>query len=401
MGYYRRFIKGFSAVVRPLTDLTKGLESQSKKIAKKTKVQRGEKEEESFQNLKEACISTPILGFPDYTLPFILHTDASTFGLGAVLYQKQKDGTWVIAYASRSLSRSEANYTPHKLEFLALKWAITEKFKDYLYGGNILDCYTDNNPLTYILTSDKLDACGQRWVAELASYNFNLHYKSGATNIEADCLSRIQWKDILNQTEESRFQHLPYTSMQAIIQGISPQIILADSIILNKQVIPVEWYVANQPGLTKEDWKQLQSADHTLSMVIKHLREKTWNDRKRPKHMPIQLKLYYRVRKNFFFFLFFKVFGPLVPLFWILVTSPLGFKASGFCLIHYFCGGECNVHSPRFTSGATLADLLAAGAQPVTSPHACVEVGLGTVSNMQSHKQKTNALPLCQQPGLS
>ena len=111
VGYYRRFIKGFSAIARPLTDLTKGLESQSKKIAKKTKVQWGEKEEESFQNLKEACTSTPILGFPDYTLPFILHTDASTFGLGAVLYQKQSDGTRVIAYASRSLSRSEANYT--------------------------------------------------------------------------------------------------------------------------------------------------------------------------------------------------------------------------------------------------------------------------------------------------
>ena len=278
VGYYRRFIKGFSAIARPLTDLTKGLESQSKKIAKKTKVQWGEKEEESFQNLKEACTSTPILGFPDYTLPFILHTDASTFGLGAVLYQKQSDGTRVIAYASRSLSRSEANYTPHKLEFLALKWAITEKFKDYLYGGNIFDCYTDNNPLTYILSSAKLDACGQRWVAELASYNFNLHYKSGATNIEADCLSRIEWPDVLNQTDESRFQHLPYTSMQAIIQGISPQIVLADSIILNKQVIPVDCYVANQPGLTKEDWKQLQSADPTLSMVMKHLKEKTWSE---------------------------------------------------------------------------------------------------------------------------
>ena len=184
---------------------------------------------------------------------------------------------------------------------LHLKWAITEKFKDYLYGGNIFDCYTDNNPLTYILSSAKLDACGQRWVAELASYNFNLHYKSGATNIEADRLSRIQWPDVLNQTDESRFQHLPYTTMQAIIQGISPQIILADSIILNKQVIPVECYVANQPGLTKEDWKQLQSADPTLSMVMKHLKEKTWSDRKRPKNMPIQLKLYYRVRKNLVF----------------------------------------------------------------------------------------------------
>ena len=67
--------------------------------------------------------------------------------------------------------------------------------------------------------------------------------------------------------------------------------------------------------------------------------------------------------------------GPLVPLFWISGDVSSGFQSqSGFCLIRYFCGGECNVHSPRFTSGATLADLLTAGAQPVTSPHACARI---------------------------
>ena len=60
----------------------------------------------------------------------------------------------------------------------------------YLYGGEFI-VYTDNNPLTYVLTSAKLDATGQRWIAALANYNFNLHYKSGKTNIEADALSRI------------------------------------------------------------------------------------------------------------------------------------------------------------------------------------------------------------------
>ena len=94
--------------------------------------------------------------------------------------------------------------------------------------------------------------------------------------------------------------------------------------------------------------------------------------------------------------------GPLVPLFWISGDVSSGFQSqSGFCLIRYFCGGECNVHSPRFTSGATLADLLAAGVQPVTSPHACAEVGLGSDSNVLQHEQKTNALPLCQRPGLN
>ena len=91
----------------------------------------------------------------------------------------------------------------------------------------------------------------------------------------------------------------------------------------------------------------------------------------------------------FFFFLSFwwthvLFWGPLVPLFWISGDVSSGFQSqSGFCLIRYFCRGECNVHSPRFTSGATLADLLAAGAQPVTSPHACAEVGLGSDSNVQ------------------
>ena len=90
------------------------------------------------------------------------------------------------------------------------------------------------------------------------------------------------------------------------------------------------------------------------------------------------------------FSFFFKVFGdtcpflgPLVPLFWISGDISSGFQSqSGFCLIRYFIyGGECNVHSPRFTSGATIANLLVAGVQPVTSPHACAEVALGSVSN--------------------
>ena len=93
-------------------------------------------------------------------------------------------------------------------------------------------------------------------------------------------------------------------------------------------------------------------------------------------------------------------FGPLVPLFWISGDVSSGFQSqSGFCLIRNFCRGECNVHSPRFTSGATLADLLVASMQPVTSPLACAEVGLGSDLNVKPHGQKTNALPLCQRPG--
>ena len=178
VGYYRRFIKDFSKVALPLRKLLIGLESQGKKAAKHTPVDWGEEEQKAFDTLKTLCCQAPILAYPNYKLPFILHTDSSLEGLGAVLYQIQNGVRRVIAYASRSVSKTEMNYPVHKLEFLALKWAVTDKFHDYLYGGNTFEVYTDNNPLTYVLSTAKLDACSHRWVARLANYNFNIHYKS-------------------------------------------------------------------------------------------------------------------------------------------------------------------------------------------------------------------------------
>ena len=95
--------------------------------------------------MKEELINAPVLGYPDYTLPFLLQTDASGVGLGAVLAQVQSGLKRVIAYASRGLSPPETRYPAHKLEFLALKWAITDKFLDHLYGRK-LSVLTDNNP---------------------------------------------------------------------------------------------------------------------------------------------------------------------------------------------------------------------------------------------------------------
>ena len=95
-----------------------------------------------------------------------------------------------MAYASRSLKPAEKHYGAHKLEFLALKWATTEKFHDYLYGSKF-EVLTDNSPLTYILISSKLVDTGQKWVAALSAYNFTLTYRRGSQNADADSLSRI------------------------------------------------------------------------------------------------------------------------------------------------------------------------------------------------------------------
>ena len=78
-----------------------------------------------------------------------------------------------------------------KLEFLALKWAVTEKFRDYLFHASSFTVYTDNNPLTYMLSSAKLSAVGHRWVVELADFNFDIKYRPGKSNIDTDMLSRL------------------------------------------------------------------------------------------------------------------------------------------------------------------------------------------------------------------
>ena len=91
-----------------------------------------------------------MLGYADYERPFKLTTDASRKGLGAVLSQVGKDGKErPVAFASRTLSKAEKNYSTHKLEFLALKWSVTDRFHEYLYGSTF-EVYTDNNPLSYV-----------------------------------------------------------------------------------------------------------------------------------------------------------------------------------------------------------------------------------------------------------
>ena len=130
--YYRKFIGGYAQVARPLYQLLTG-ENAKKKT---NEIEWTEQCEQAFNKLKEICSDTPILAYADYNKCFKVHTDTSEQGLGAVLYQDQDDGTTrVITYASRNLSKSEKRYHSSKLEFLALKWSVCERFHEYLYGG--------------------------------------------------------------------------------------------------------------------------------------------------------------------------------------------------------------------------------------------------------------------------
>ena len=161
---------------------------------------------EAFKALKQACMNSPALAFADYTKDFLLETDASKEGLGAVLSQKQEDGWFhLVAYGSWALSTHEKNYHSTKLEFLALKWAVMEHFKEYLLYQPFL-VKTDNNPLTYIMTTPNLDATGHQWVNALAKYDFQLEYQKGQDNAVADTLSQVT-------------THLEPEAVQAILDG--------------------------------------------------------------------------------------------------------------------------------------------------------------------------------------
>ena len=146
VGHYRRFIKGFACMTQPLSKYLAG------KGAKKKSEWLSLTEEamKAFKALKQACMTAPILVFTDYTNLFLLETTASKDVLGVVLSQKQADGWYhPIAYGSRALMPHEKNYHSTKLEFLALKWAVTEHFKEYLpYQSFVVQM--DNNRLIYI-----------------------------------------------------------------------------------------------------------------------------------------------------------------------------------------------------------------------------------------------------------
>ena len=131
--YYRKFMHRYAQISKPLNDLTSGENAKRKN----KNVEWTDEHQKSFDQLKDLSTSSPVLAYANYTKPFIVYTDASEKGLGAVLSQKQDNGKEsAIAFASCSLSKSEKRYDAHKMEFLALKWAVMDRFHEYLYGGS-------------------------------------------------------------------------------------------------------------------------------------------------------------------------------------------------------------------------------------------------------------------------
>ncbi|WVZ70418.1 hypothetical protein U9M48_019089 [Paspalum notatum var. saurae] len=182
-GFYRRFIKNFSHIARPLTNL----------LAKDVPFVFDEECLEAFHTLKKALVSAfqPL----DWNLPFEIMCDASDFAVGVVLGQSKDKKHHAISYASKMLTSPQLNYSTTEKELLAVVFAI-DKFRSYLVGSKVI-IYTDHAALKYLLTKKDAKPRLIRWVLLLQEFDIEIRDKKGVENLAADHLSRMKFEETL------------------------------------------------------------------------------------------------------------------------------------------------------------------------------------------------------------
>jgi hypothetical protein len=176
--YYRRYVKDFSDIARPLNDLTR----------KNVVFNWTDKCEEAFHDLKQRLMTSPILAYPEHSGKFILDTDASAYGIGAVLSQEQNGKERAIAYASRTLTRAQRNYCVTRRELLAVVFFV-RYFRPYLYGRHFT-IRTDHGSLRWLINFRNPEGQVARWLQILGEYDYEIIHRPGKSHQNADSLSR-------------------------------------------------------------------------------------------------------------------------------------------------------------------------------------------------------------------
>ena len=172
--FYRRFIKDFSAIARPLCNLH----------AKDVTFEWSQACEAAFDKLKTMLVSPPIMRSPNWDLPFEIMCDASDYAIRAVLEQREDKKAFVIYYASKTLDSAQSNYTTTEKEFLDVVFAL-EKFRSYIVGSPVT-IFTDHAALKYLLSNQDTKPCLTRWILPCQEFNLTIKDKKGVENAVAD-----------------------------------------------------------------------------------------------------------------------------------------------------------------------------------------------------------------------
>lgn len=180
LGYYRKFIKDFAKLTKPFTEC----------LRKDNKIRFDSRYIDCFEKCKNILCNEPILQYPDFSKEFVLTTDASNVAIGAILSQGSIGSDRPICYASRTLNKSEQNYSTIEKELLAIVWA-TKYFRPYLFGRKF-KIITDHKPLTWLFSLKEPNSKLIRWRLNLEEFDYTIIYKKGKENANADALSRVE-----------------------------------------------------------------------------------------------------------------------------------------------------------------------------------------------------------------
>lgn len=178
--FYRRYVRNFAAITSPLTDTLKN--------SMPNKITWGEEQQKAFEDIKQVLMSAPVLSLPDFSLPFVVATDASDTGLGAILYNEGDGEKLPIVYLSRKLLPREQNYGVVEKECLAVIWAV-QKLNEYLMGREFI-IETDHAPLLFLNRTKTENGRLMRWALLLSQYRFTIRSIPGRDNHGPDFLSR-------------------------------------------------------------------------------------------------------------------------------------------------------------------------------------------------------------------
>lgn len=218
-GYYRRFIPNFSKIAKPLTELLK----------KDNEFAWQKEQADAFTQLRDALCTEPVLQYPDFTKPFVVTTDASGYAIGGILSQGPVGKDSPIAYTSRLLNQAEKNYSTIEKELLAIVYCVNY-FRPYLYGRKF-QLVTDHKPLVWLTSVKDPTSRLVRWRLKLDEYEYQVIYKAGKTNVNADALSRnpVHKTHAANEQKTNDVQMLPihhdqmYSSNESLFNAERPE----------------------------------------------------------------------------------------------------------------------------------------------------------------------------------